>query len=59
MKVTYNKTANAVYVALNKNEILATEELDSDVIVDRDSDGLVVGVEFLNVKKFEVEQHED
>ena len=57
MKVTYDKKAGAIYIALTdipNGGVAFTEELVADtVMVDRASDGSVCGVEILMVESIE------
>lgn len=49
MHLTYDESADAVYVYFTRNEVDRTEELSPQVIVDFDASGEPVGVEFLDV----------
>jgi uncharacterized protein YuzE len=49
MHLTYDETADAVYVYFSRNDVDRTEELTDLVNVDYDAEGKPVGVEFLNV----------
>lgn len=45
-----------VYVTVRRGDVSTTEELeDGTVIVDRDSSGLIIGIEFLKVICYEAE----
>ena len=46
MKVRVDKEENALYFRLNESAIVESEEVRPGVILDFDSSGTVVGVEF-------------
>lgn len=51
MRVTYDSEAAAAYVYLLEPDgrRLVTEELGSGVLIDRDEEGEIMGIELLNV----------
>ena len=50
MRVKVDKEDDALYFRLNENAIVESEEVRPGVILDFNSDGAVVGVEFLGLK---------
>lgn len=51
MKLRVDKEADALYLRLNDTEIIDSEEIKPDFILDYDRDNNVVGVEILNLSK--------
>ena len=51
MKLEYDPTADALYVRLNENKILESEQVQPGIVLDFDESGKVVGVEILAVSK--------
>jgi len=51
MKLKVDKDNNALYFRLDENAIVESEEVRPGVILDFDSKGKVVGVEFLNISE--------
>jgi uncharacterized protein YuzE len=49
MKLHYSKEADALYLRFKETEITDTDEIATDVIVDYDTDGNVIGLEILSV----------
>ncbi len=49
MKITYDKTASAMYIQLKKAPIERTKELSSSILVDVDKKGSILGIEILDV----------
>ncbi|MCG6553228.1 MAG: DUF2283 domain-containing protein [Candidatus Magnetominusculus sp. LBB02] len=49
MKLHYSKEADALYIRLRETEITNSDEIASDVIVDFDTDGNIIGLEILSV----------
>lgn len=47
MKITYDKIADAAYMTLRKGKVVKTVEMSSDVIVDLDKKGHLLGIEML------------
>ena len=50
-KLEVDKGADPIYFRLDESAIVESEELQSGVILDFDSENRVVGVEFLNISK--------
>jgi uncharacterized protein YuzE len=50
MRVTVDREEDALYFRLNENAIAESEEVRPGVILDFNSDGAVVEVEFLGLK---------
>jgi len=51
MKLKVDKKSNALYLRLDENAIVESEEVRPGVILDFDGNGRVVGVEFLNISE--------
>ena len=51
MKVRYDPEADAVFLRLIDSPILESEEVRPGMIMDFDSDGKIVALEFLNARK--------
>ncbi len=51
MKLKVDKKNDALYLRLDENAIVESEEVRPGVILDFDENGRVVGVEFLNITK--------
>jgi len=49
MKLKVDKKNDALYLRLDENAIVESEEVRPGVILDFDENGRVVGVEFLNI----------
>ncbi|WP_297452720.1 DUF2283 domain-containing protein [Persephonella sp.] len=60
MEIKFDKEANALYIKLTDKEIVYTEEITPNIIVDYSEDDKPVGIEILNaskeVKKENIEQ---
>jgi uncharacterized protein YuzE len=50
MRVKVDKEDDALYFRLNESAIVGSEEVRPGVILDFDTNGAVVGVEFLGIK---------
>lgn len=48
---TYDPEADAVYVSLARGKIAETEEIAPNVMVDRDAEGRILGIEVLTATK--------
>ncbi len=64
MRLKFDETADALYLRLDEGAIVESEEVKPGIVLDFNKDGVVVGVEFLEVstrisnkqlKKFEFE----
>lgn len=51
MKVHIDREADALYIRLNDQAIVESEEVQPGVILDLDANGVVVGVELLRISK--------
>ena len=51
MRIKIDKAADAVYFRLDETAVLESEQVQSDVILDYDASGRVVGVEILGLSK--------
>jgi uncharacterized protein YuzE len=51
MKITYDKTADAVNINLRNGAVLETLEVSQDILVDTDNNGRIVSIEILNASK--------
>ena len=49
MKLKVDKKNDALYLRLDENAIVESEEVRPGVILDFDENGRVIGVEFLNI----------
>lgn len=50
MKVTYDKSADALYINLNENgKVAETQEVRPDLILNKAKDGTIIGIEILCV----------
>lgn len=45
MKITYDKEADALYMKLTDKNIVESEEIAENIVIDLDSDNNVVGIE--------------
>ena len=57
MKLEYDSAADAAYVKLNNAEVVDSDELRPEVIVDYDAQNRVVGIEILHVQKSRPDTH--
>ena len=48
MKSRYDKEADAVYIELKNGKVHHTIEVRSNILIDVDKDGSVIGIEILN-----------
>lgn len=51
MKLRFDEKADAVYLRLDEDAIVESEEVQPGIILDYNKAGTVVGVEFLDVSK--------
>lgn len=51
MKITYDKTADALYIHLKEREVFATKEINDNLIVDFDDQNKIIGLEILDASK--------
>jgi uncharacterized protein YuzE len=51
MKIEYDPAVDALYVRLNENKIIESEQVQPGVILDFDEAGNVAGVEILSASK--------
>lgn len=51
MKITHDKTADAIYFSLKKGSVSSTKKLNNRLIVDTDKNGDILGIEILNISK--------
>ena len=51
MTVELDEKANAAYARVTDRPVASTRELDAQRVVDYDSDGEIVGIEFLAVRR--------
>ena len=49
MRIILDKESDALYIRLDENRIIDSEEIKPGVIVDYDENDRVVGVEYLNI----------
>ncbi len=48
MRITYDKLADAQYIYIKRTKIVHTEKVEDWLLLDRDKDGDVVGIEILS-----------
>lgn len=48
MRIHYSHEADALYIRLKESNIVNTDEITEDIIMDYDKDGNVVGIEILS-----------
>jgi len=53
MKLEYAPAADALYVRLNDQPIIESEQIKPGIVLDYDEDGNVVGIEVLGASKYE------
>ncbi|MDO8625610.1 MAG: DUF2283 domain-containing protein [Candidatus Diapherotrites archaeon] len=51
MEITYDKAADALYIAFGKGKFFKNKKLDNLTILDLDAKGKLLGIELLNVRK--------
>ncbi len=51
MKITYDKSADAMYIYFKKGKVAKTRRINKGVFIDLDKKGGVIGVEILGVSK--------
>lgn len=51
MKITYAPAADALYVRLNNQPIIESEQIKPGIVLDYDEAGNVVGIEVLSASK--------
>lgn len=49
MKLHYDEDANALYLRLNSEQIVESEEVQPNIVLDFDRNGQVIGIEILRV----------
>lgn len=50
MKMTYDHTADAMYIKLTDNLVITTKPINDSVLIDLDEEDQLVGIEVLNVR---------
>ena len=53
--ISFDPVAGAMYIRLSNNKIMETIELEDEVVVDIDAQRKLVGMEFLNPSKINVQ----
>ncbi|QTA38475.1 DUF2283 domain-containing protein [Thermosipho ferrireducens] len=48
MKIRYSKEVDALYIRLNENKIVDSDEINENIIVDYDAQGNIVAIEILH-----------
>lgn len=51
MKITYDKTVDALYIYMQTGHIARTKKVTNDILVDVDEEGKVIGIEVLAASK--------
>ncbi|MFA5916992.1 MAG: DUF2283 domain-containing protein [Candidatus Gracilibacteria bacterium] len=49
--ITFDKEANAGYLSFSDNNVSKTIALNNKIICDLDETGMIVGIEFIGIKK--------
>ena len=57
MRMHYSQDADAIYIRLKEDRIYNTDEVTSDIIMDYDDKGNVIGIEILSASE-KVDVHE-
>lgn len=52
MRFNYDPNVDAMYIKLSDRQVIESEEIRKDIILDYDEAGNVTGVELLNVSKY-------
>lgn len=47
MKITYDKEADALYIKLTEKDIVESEEIADNIVIDFDAENNIVGIEVL------------
>lgn len=58
MKITYSKTADALYIKLNDNRVDHSQNLGNSVVLDVDTEGVIVGIEVLGATRKGVDPYQ-
>ncbi len=53
-KVKYDPTADALYIKIKEDKIKDTTEIDTNIIVDYNEKGEIIGIEILNFSKTKI-----
>lgn len=48
MEFAFDDVADALYIRLSKGEVVNSDQLNDNIIVDYDKDGQIIGIEVLN-----------
>ena len=57
MRIHYSHEADALYIRLKENDIINTDEIVEDIIMDYDKEGNVIGIEILSASiKADIQQ---
>lgn len=51
MKITYDTVADAVYLKMSDKPVAQTVRAQENIIIDRDAEGHVIGLELLNASR--------
>ncbi len=49
MKITYDKTASAMYIQLKDAPVEHTKQVSGNILIDVDKNGSILGIEILDV----------
>lgn len=52
MKLEYDRQADAIYITLRDSQVVTTQEVDDNVVIDVDQSGKIVGIELLFVSDY-------
>ncbi len=53
MRFNYDPNVDAMYIKLSDRQVIESEEIRKDIILDYDEAGNVTGVELLNASKYD------
>lgn len=56
--VSYDPTADALYIRLREGKVADSVELSNNIIVDYDEEGKIIGIEILNFSKTRINLNE-
>lgn len=51
MKISYDKQADAIYIAFKKGVFGSNKKIDDATVIDMDKEGKLLGIEFLSASK--------
>ena len=51
MNITYDKSADAIYIEFSSAEFAKNKIIDENTIIDLDKEGKIIGIELLSVRE--------